>query len=56
MSTWMWENCCCSTGIGCMVAAGWLVTLALEQAWQSFTHSVMSSEIDFHHVIGYRYT
>ena len=40
MSTWMWENRCWGTGIGC--TAGWLVTLALVQDWQSFTHSVTS--------------
>ena len=42
MSTWMWENCCRGTGIGCRAAAGCLVTLALEQVWQSFTHCVTS--------------
>ena len=38
MSTWMWENRCQGTGIGCKGATGCLVTLALEQAWQSLTH------------------
>jgi len=42
MSMWMWENHCRGTGIGCKAAAGCLVTLALEQVWQSLTHCVTS--------------
>ena len=44
----MWENRCRGTGISCKAAASCLVTLALEQVWQSFTHCVTSLLIQDH--------
>jgi hypothetical protein len=48
MSTWMCENCCRGTGMGCKAAAGCRVTLEGAHSWQSATQAVMSLFLQVH--------